>query len=365
MPPIVTLTPNPSVDRTVRVEQLVRGSVLRATASVVHASGKGVNVTRALAAHGRASRAVVPVGGHEGAQLSTLAAAEGIELHPVPIAGRVRSNVSIVEPDGVVTKLNEPGPRLSEAETAALLEAVAEHARGAAWVVACGSLPLGAPDDLYARVAQLARAAGAQVAVDTSGPPLGLAAAAGVDLVKPNTHELAEATGERPRTLGEAVAAAQRLRERGAATVLVSLGADGALLVDERGARHGEAPVASPASTVGAGDALLAGFLAAGACGDDALAEALAWAAAAVRLTDSAVPAPADLDRGAVVLHDAPAADRPLADARAPETGTPETSTPAARAPESSGPAAAGPAASPPGSAGRTRAGAPTREAAR
>ena len=316
---IVTLTPNPSVDRTVHVTALLRGGVLRATGATVHASGKGVNVTRALAAHGRASSAIVPLGGHEGAQLEALAAAEGIELRTVAIAGPVRSNVSIVEPDGVVTKLNEPGPALAAEELSELLRVVGEQARGAAWVVGCGSLPPSAPDDLYARVAALARSVGARIAVDTSGMPLTHAVAGGVDLVKPNTHELAHAAGARPATLGDAVDAAQELRRRGAATVLVSLGADGALLVDERGVVHGEAPVDAPASTVGAGDALLAGFLAAGAAGDEALAEGLAWGAAAVRLTDSAVPGPDDVDRGVVRLHARLDAARPLADADAPE----------------------------------------------
>jgi 1-phosphofructokinase len=313
---IVTVTPNPSVDRTVHVGELRRGAVLRASGSSVHASGKGVNVTRALRAHAVQSSAVLPLGGHEGGQLRALAKAEGIAMHAIAIAGRSRSNVSIVEPDGIVTKLNEQGPQLTRAECDELLRVVAEQARDAAWVVGCGSLPLGAPDDLYAEVAALARSAGARVAIDSSGSPLTRAIAVGVDLIKPNTHELAEATGRRPATVGEAVDAAQELRARGAGTVLVSLGADGALLVDRDGARHGEAPVDSPASTVGAGDALLAGFLAAGAAGSAALAEGLAWGAAAVRLTDSGVPGPQALDRAAVVMHAQVDRERPLADAK-------------------------------------------------
>lgn len=317
--PIVTLTPNPSVDRTIHIPALVRGAVLRASGTSVHASGKGVNVTRALVANGVASSAIAPVGGHEGAQLRELAAHEGIDLVTVPVAGRTRANVSVVEPDGVVTKLNEPGPALGEAERAALMEVVRERAAGAAWIVGCGSLPPAAPDDLYADVAAIGRAAGAAVAVDTSGESLVAAVAAGVDLVKPNTHELAEATATTPRTVGDAIDAAEELRRRGARAVLVSLGADGALLVDEDGARHGEASVATPRSTVGAGDALLAGFLAGGARGERALAEALAWAAAAVALVDSGVPGPDDLDRDAVTLHGTVDRARPLVDAHAPD----------------------------------------------
>src|SRR5205807_9872698 len=148
----------------------------------VHPSGKGLNVSRALSAHGQRNRAVLPLGGSEGEQLERLAEAEGVELVVVPIAASVRSNVSVVEQDGTVTKLNEPGPRLLEAETDALLSAVAAAAAGAAWIAGCGSLPPGAPVDLYARLLPIARAAGAQVAVDSSGPPLLQAMQAGVDL---------------------------------------------------------------------------------------------------------------------------------------------------------------------------------------
>lgn len=315
--PIVTLTPNPSLDRTLHLPHLQRGAVLRTSAAALHPSGKGLNVSRALAAHGRPNRAVLPLGGIVGEQLRRLAEAEGVELAVVPIAASVRSNVSVVEQDGTVTKLNEPGPCLLQAELTALLAAVADAAAGAAWIAGCGSLPPHAPVDLYAQLLPIARAAGAQVAVDSSGAPLLSAVEAGVDLVKPNLDELAEAIGRRPARLRDALAGAEQLRERGATAVLLSLGGDGALLVEESGCLHGEAPVAAPASTVGAGDALLAGFLAAGGRGADALAEGLAWAAAACRLSDSAIPTPADLDRGGVVIHSTLALERPLASANA------------------------------------------------
>ena len=108
--------------------------------------------------------------------------------------------------------------------------------------------------------------------------------AAGAALVKPNREELAEAVGGELRTLGDVVEAGERLRKAGAGAVLASLGADGAVLVDEAGVLAGISPVSVPRSTVGAGDALLAGFLAAGARGESALVEGLAWGAAAVSL---------------------------------------------------------------------------------
>ena len=316
---IVTLTPNPSVDRTIEVDALLRGAVLRARASRVDPGGKGVNVSRALAANGRKTCAVLPAGGSEGTQLAALLAPEDVPVVLVPVSGAIRANVSVVEPDGTVTKLNEPGPALSEAEVEAVTAATVAAAAGAEWVAVSGSLPPGAPADFYARLTERfgpagGRAKSTRVAVDSSGPPLVAALAAGPDLVKPNREELAEATGLPVTTLGEAVAAAEELRRRGAGAVLASFGADGALLVEETGAVHGESPIERPRSAVGAGDAMLAGFLAGGGSGPRALAEALAWGAAAASLPGSRMPQPADLDRAraAVRLADHIDASRPL-----------------------------------------------------
>ena len=300
---IVTVTPNPSIDRAIEVAGLTRGAVHRAVAGRVDPGGKGVNVARALAASGRKSRAVLPNGGAEGRQLAELLAAAGIDVASVPVSDPVRVNISVLEPDGTTTKLNEIGPVLSPAEVEALIAATVAAAEDADWVACCGSLPPGAGDDFYARLAS--RLAGtAKVALDSSGPAFTAALAARPDLVKPNHEELAEATGREVRTLGDAVDAAEAVRELGAVTVVVSLGADGALLVDENGAVHGEARADKPRSTVGAGDALLAGFLAAGGRGPEALTEALAWGTAAVQLPGSRMPSPSDLEPGAVRLHD-------------------------------------------------------------
>jgi 1-phosphofructokinase len=301
---ILTFTPNPSVDRTVEVDALVRGAVLRATSARIDPGGKGINVSRALAAAGHKTRAVLPSGGSEGLQLAALLEPEGIDLVPVAIAGAIRANVSVVEPDGTTTKLNELGPELSGGEADRLVAAVEDAAaQSVDWVACCGSLPRGLPDTFYADLVRAIAGTGAKVCVDSSGAPLAAALAARPDLVKPNVEELAEAAGMRIRTLGDAVAAARTLRGRGAGAVLASLGADGALLVDADVVLHGEAAVTAPRSTVGAGDALLAGFLAAGGSGARGLSEGLAWGAAAVRLPGSRMPTPADLDHHSVHLH--------------------------------------------------------------
>lgn len=300
---IVTLTLNPSVDRTVEVEALVRGDVIRALGVRVDPGGKGINVSRALAAHDLPTRAVVTVGGAEGEHLVALLRGTGIEIVPVHVNGAIRSNITVVEPDGTTTKLNEPGAKLSTDELAAVFEAVKTAAESAEWLVASGSLPPGTPADVYADLVRRLAGSGTRVAVDTSGPALEAVLAAGPTLVKPNRDELAEVTGMRLPTIADVVEAALRLRDRGACAVLASLGADGAVLVDDDGAIHGRTPAVPPRNSVGAGDAMLAGFLAGGGAGPDALVEALAWGAAAVLQPGSGMPSPADIDRTAVRLE--------------------------------------------------------------
>ncbi|MFI7701295.1 1-phosphofructokinase [Nonomuraea sp. NPDC049480] len=303
---ILTLTLNPSLDRTIEIGALDRGAVIRAAAAHLDPGGKGVNVSRALLANAVASRAVVPYGGDEGRQLVRLLAAEGLDMVTVPVAGTTRSNVTLAEPDGTTTKINEPGGALSAAELDTIADAVlaAAHSgdQGADWVVASGSLPPEVPADVYARLCRRFAGAGIHVAVDTSGPALSCALGAAPALVKPNLEELAAATGVPLRTLGDVVEAAGKLRAAGARTVLASLGADGAVLVEDGGVWYGRAPVTEPRSSVGAGDAMLAGFLAGGGHGHHALAQALAWGAAAVRLPGSRMPGPADIEPSAVAV---------------------------------------------------------------
>jgi 1-phosphofructokinase len=309
---IVTVTLNPSLDRAVEVERLARGEVIRATSARLDPGGKGVNVSRALLAHGVGAPAVLPCGGDEGRQLVRLLEAVGVDVRAVPIGGRTRSNITLAEPDGTVTKINEPGPRLSAEEFEAVAHQALTAADDATWVVVCGSMPPGLTVSDFSHLCQRLVGAGVRLAVDTSGPALTAAAEAGASLLKPNREELSEAVGHRLDSLGDVVNAAQYLRSIGAQAVLASLGGDGAVLVDGEGIVGGEAPVDAPRSAVGAGDALLAGFLAAGAYGAAALSEGLAWAAAAVSLPGSRMPVPGDLRRDEVRIHTRPDGVRPL-----------------------------------------------------
>ena len=309
---ILTLTLNPSLDRTIEIPELVRGEMVRAGSTRLDPGGKGVNVARALAAHKLPTCAVVPRGGPEGRQLTELLEEEGIDVCAVPVTAHTRSNVSLVEPDGSVTKINEPGGELAADDLERIVKAVLDTAATADWVVASGSLPPGVTDTFYADLGRRLAERGISLAVDTSGPALTAALAAHPALVKPNRDELAEFAGFPIATIGDAVRAASRVREAGAETVLASLGADGAVLVGAQGVRYGESPVDRGRSAVGAGDAMLAGYLAGGVTGGDALVEALSWGAAAVRLPGSRMPGPDDVDRTSVRVHASVDQTRPL-----------------------------------------------------
>ena len=249
---IVTLTLNPSVDRSIDIAELTRGAVIRATAARLDPGGKGVNVTPGAAGQRRARRwPCCRCGGDDGRHLVRLLEAEGVAVVAVPVAGSTRSNITLAEPDGTITKINEPGASLSPAE----LDAVADRAdRGR---LGHGAAPLGRDLRLACRPASAAtfyadlcarlRSSGIKVAVDTSGPALRAAVDVRPDLVKPNRAELTEAVGRPLLTLGDVVDAAEQVRTWGAGAVLASLGADGAVLVDADGVLIGECAVAGPA----------------------------------------------------------------------------------------------------------------------
>jgi 1-phosphofructokinase len=287
---IVTVTLNPSLDRTLEVSRLVPGEVNRAESAIEDPGGKGVNVARVLAAAGSDALAVLPVGGPIGHALSALLDDAGIAKVAVPIAGKTRANVTVVEPDGTTTKLNEPGPKLRVSEVDAIVAAVAKNVTPGGWVVVAGSLPTGLATDVIVRLGAVAAASDARFALDASGPALRDGLASRPDLIKPNGEELSELLGVALPSRAEVIQGMYRALELGAGAVLCSLGADGALLLDASGLWHANGPAVAVRSTVGAGDSLLAGFLHAGGRGPRALQVGVAWATAAVATPGTGVP---------------------------------------------------------------------------
>ena len=306
---IVTFTANPSLDRTIELDNaLDRGGVQRAFATHEQPGGKGVNVSRALIASGLDTLAVLP--GTSADPMLVALRAEQIPTSSLAIAGRIRSNITLTEPDGTTTKINEPGPTLDDSDELALIDLVVARAQDASWLVLAGSLPPGLSTDFYARVVLAVREAGPgiagtvpRIAIDSSGEPLAalVASGVGVDLIKPNSEELAEVTGigdgesleADPRA---AYAAAESLVARGCGAVLATLGAKGAVLVTAEGGWMATMPPIVPVSTVGAGDSSLAGYLVADLAGgtpEQRLAQAVAHGSAAASLPGSTMPATA------------------------------------------------------------------------
>ena len=303
---IVTVTANPSIDRTLYLDAFVHHGVNRVRRILDEPSGKGINVALALHRADTPVCAVLPIGGATGTELNRLLTATGVPIRTVPVAGPVRTNLSLVEADGSTTKINEPGPTLTPAETEALLAEAYAVSRPGDWVAFCGSLPGGfAASALRIAIEDQVRS-GRLVAVDTSEQALREVLAGGSEelpqLIKPNLHELASLTDSPLRTLGHVVAAAEQIRVRGVRVILVSLGGDGAVLVDRSGALHGTAPVPRVINTVGAGDALLAGYLHAlhadPAARESALASGLRWGAVAVQHPGTTFPGLTDEQAG-------------------------------------------------------------------
>ena len=313
---IVTVTLNPSLDRTIEVSSFQRGSVLRTSEPTLEPGGKGVNVTRALAANGVDSIAVLPIGGGEGDDLRRLLAEAGVSARFVPVLGRTRSNITVAESDGTITKLNEPGSPLDDADLRTLVAVLREVVAPGDWLVVSGSVPPRFEASQVSILADGLAGTGVNLAVDTSGDALVASLVARPRLIKPNRAELAELVGRPVTSIADVIAAAVEVRGRGVEFVLTSLGADGAVLVSPTGVLVGESRCEFPRSTVGAGDSFLAGFLHKFTSDENdleaAFVEALAWGAAATALPGTAVPAPADIDYTNVQLVGQPDLERPL-----------------------------------------------------
>ncbi len=318
---IVTVTPNPSIDRTVTLPgRLVRGAVHRGESVSCEPGGKGVNVARALTLAGLDTVAVLPAGEHD--PILDGLRAQQVRFHAVPVPHPVRTNLAVTEHDGTTTKINEPGAVLEPAGAADLAAAVLGRAGAGQWVVLSGSLPPGLPDTWYSEMTAALAARGCRVAVDTSGAPLAALSAgldsAAPDLIKPNAEELASLAGVGAEDLetavargdaGPVVAAADVLVGRGVGAVLATLGAAGAVLVLAEGAWLATPPPVAARSTVGAGDSSLAGYVRAETLGQNPAARlqmAVAYGSAAAALPGSAMPTPAQLNLDDVVISSVP-----------------------------------------------------------
>ena len=277
---IYTVTLNPSLDYLIRTDAVRPGALCRTREETLHPGGKGVNVALVCAALGVPARAAGFIAGQTGALFASLLAETGVEYDFCRLdAGMTRINVKVSSREGQ-TELNGSGPAIPPEAIDRL--AVSLDALGPEdWLVLSGSVPVGVPADVYARLLSCVHKNGAHTLLDTSGDALKNALPCAPDLIKPNRDELDALIGGAPRDLPGLVACARQLQKTGARSVLLSLGAEGALFVPEEGeALFREAPEGAVVQTVGSGDAMAAAWLYARTSGlPDG--EALRWAVAA------------------------------------------------------------------------------------
>ncbi|MFJ4589504.1 1-phosphofructokinase [Pseudomonas moraviensis] len=261
MAKILTLTLNPALDLTVELSRLDAGQVNRSDEMHTHAAGKGVNVAQVLADLGHQVTVSGFLGEDNLQAFETLFAKRGFVDAFIRVPGETRSNIKVAEQDGRITDINGPGPVVDADAQQALLDRLLQIAPGHDAVVVAGSLPRGVTAQWLRELIDKLNALGLKVALDSSGEALRAALQASPWLIKPNTEELAHALGcEVVSPIAEAQAAA-RLHAQGIEHVVISHGADGVNWFSVGSALHASPPKVSVASTVGAGDSLLAGML--------------------------------------------------------------------------------------------------------
>ncbi|HYH37459.1 MAG TPA: 1-phosphofructokinase [Azospirillum sp.] len=267
---VVTVTLNAAVDQTLDVPGFTAGAVNRAVAETRTAGGKGINVAAFLSGGPVPVTATGFLGEDNVAVFEALFRRRHITDRCLRVPGASRVNVKVVDrTGGSVTDINLPGPQIRAESWHGLLHALDGLAAANGTVVLAGSVPAGVPETAYADIIPRLRRHNAFVVVDASGTPLRHAVAARPDMVKPNAHELSELLGRPLSGRDEVVRAARELSASGIALVVVSLGADGAVFVEGEHALMAVPPKVAVASTVGAGDAMVAGVLAARLEGGD------------------------------------------------------------------------------------------------
>lgn len=269
---LVCVSLNAAIDKIASVDELRPGEIHRPALLSVVPGGKALNVARAAATLGLPVRALAVLGGHAGDWMEAALRARAVEARAVRIGGETRTCLSVLdERTGRLTEFYEPGLTLDTEGWATVHEALAtelvDDAAGSV-VVLAGSLPPGAPADAYARLTVEASRAGARAVLDADRSALDLALPARPWLVKVNAQEAAAAAGTAGAEEADVLAAARALQARTAGAVLVTRGADGAVVLDEaRMAWRVGPPPQRGRYPVGSGDSLLAGILVALASG--------------------------------------------------------------------------------------------------
>ena len=260
---IITITMNPAIDKSVAVDKIIPEAKLRCAAVKNEPGGGGINVSKALNRLGMNSKAIFPAGGHNGNMLQDLLRNENIFFEVVPVAAETRENFIVLETStNNQYRFNINGTALDASAAQDCLDVLKKLTTKPSFVVASGSLPDGIPQNFYADIAKWAASINAKFILDTSGVPMHLAMSESIYLLKPNLSELRQLVKRDELTKEEAVTIAQQVINSGNCEIIVvSLGAEGALLVTKDMHEFVAAPNVKKQSTVGAGDSMVAGMV--------------------------------------------------------------------------------------------------------
>lgn len=259
---ILCVSPNPAIDRTYYVPDFLAGKVYRPQKWRAAAGGKGINVARAVKALGGQSRCAGFLGGKAGQEILEQLEQEGLENAWTWIEGETRTCVLIADPaTGAATVLNEPGPTVSLDDWNRLSADLQREATSASHLCFSGSLPPGPPVSTFTDLLRNLCEAGHQVWVDTSGAALQAAIQAKVSGIKINGDEAGAALGKTISNIEQAISAAHEISEMTGGRVVLTLGGDGAVLVDQTGSWSARPPTVQVVNNVGSGDSVFAGLV--------------------------------------------------------------------------------------------------------
>ena len=257
---ILTITLNPAADKTYTTGSLMLGQVNRMRTVHNIAGGKGINVAKILRQYGYSVAACGFLGGYTGQFIENCLQEIQAECRFTKVAGDTRCSINVIAEDGYVTEILEPGPVVSAQELEQFMKDYREAVDKSDLIVMAGSVAKGVPADIYGKLIAIGNEAGKRCILDTSGEALLHGMEAGPFMIKPNQKELEYVTGHRLKDIREVQEAAQQLRERGIAHVLVSMGKKGLLSVSGEGTLWAKSPSVKAVNTVGCGDSVVASY---------------------------------------------------------------------------------------------------------
>ncbi|MEB3101740.1 1-phosphofructokinase [Ferviditalea candida] len=261
-PTVLTVTFNPSLDKTIVLDELRIGSLNRARQVRLDPGGKGINVAKLLHDFQLPVVAAGLYGGDEGNELAKLLRTTGLTVDFLQVAGRTRTNLKIVDASAkTTTEINEPGAEISPRDLQAVMDRIRDNLKGATHLVLAGSLPPGVPASVYAELIRAAKNSNIITVLDADGDALKQGVSAGPYALKPNIHELEQWSGKSLKSDEEIVAAGREMIANGVSLILVSMGEKGSIAINETETFRVRPFPITIKSSVGAGDSMVAALI--------------------------------------------------------------------------------------------------------